>query len=347
MHVAREAELRALGSHTYSFCDIVVASSLPFPELPAASSLASSQQISFDLLPDPFAVSEVAWERRWEFPDKSAVVYSTESSGDYRYRLDSIHGPRFFIAADGHRVSCDRWQGDEDTVRHLFADQVLPRILSHQGSMMVHAACIETVYGAVAIFGESGRGKSTLSYALQCLGCKVLSDDCIKLVLNGGQYQAIPTYPSLRLWPDVVSGMSVESAGSIPVAGYNNKRRIDVTKQVQQVAAIAPVDLSVGIILEEPLRCDRDTPGAEQIDQAPASLADVRLRSFEKRAAMMELLRQTFHLDVRDRDNQQRAFDRVEQFVRALPFFGLTYSRTLKQMPTVAAELIERIRAII
>ena len=207
----------------------------------------------------------------------------------------------------------------------------MPRVLSSLGAMMMHGACIETPHGPIAVFAESGSGKSTLSYALQDQGCRVLSDDCIKIVLDKGRCQAIPTYPSLRLWPDVVAGLSVDAEGSIPVAGYNDKRRIDVTRRDQVDAEIGPRDLQLGIIL------DRSTSPQQ------GDVLLVRLREFGKRAALMELLRQTFHLDVRDRQCQRQTFARLETFVRTLPFYGLAYPRKLEQMPAVARELLREL----
>jgi hypothetical protein len=164
----------------------------------------------------------------------------------------------------------------------------------------------------------------------------VLSDDCVKLVENDGRYRAIPTYPSLRLWPDVVDGLSVDSVGSIPVAGYSSKRRIDVTNRSPATGEITSVELMMGILLEEMIP-------SRAASQNAAYESTISLRTLGKQATVVELLKQTFFLDARDRDSQQRTFGGVERLTRTLPFCGLTYARGLDQMPKVAAELIEQL----
>ncbi len=360
---------------TYAFCDTLLASRLVIPELvPAEPESATSVAISLEELArrdngtgtlgavpaaGNFEITHPdvsAWTFRWEFPDKSAQVFRWNGPGHYRYRIDFVHGPQFYVSADGADIAYDAGFGNDDTVRHLLIDQVLPRVLSLRGALMLHAACIETPNGAIAIFGESGQGKSTLSFALQEAGCRVLSDDCARMDVlpremdatasstdskvrgveagadtgtppgQPGQVLATSTYPSLRLWPDVLAGLCVDPKGTIPVAGYNNKRRIDVASSIAGVAPPTSAEVVIGIILGG--RIDGTAP-----EFAP----------FAKGKAMLEMVRQTFHLDVRDREVQQRSFRQIDELVRVLPTYRLAYPSGLDAMPTIARFVIERV----
>ena len=337
--------------HSYAFCDVYLSSTIEFPEL---QTLNPKRKTDLQARPTPLSSkgpslwrekvirckpidsgldhlqdNEGDWVLRWEFPDKSAQVFRNEQTGQHRYRLDSIHGPRFYVSDGGAEIGYELGFGDNDTMRHLLIDQVLPRVLSADGSLMLHAACIETEFGAVAIFGESGQGKSTLSYALQEAGCRVLSDDCAKLeiaVVDGNsQVFAISTYPSLRLWPDVLTALAVNDQGSIPVAGYNTKRRVDVTVRQSSAGDLDATPVVLGIVL------------GDRTDGEPL------FTPMTKGKALLEMVKQTFHLDVRDRGIQQRSFQQVDDLVRVLPMFHLSYPSGLESMPQIARFVIENV----
>lgn len=318
-------------THVYSFCGLVIQSSLRFPELRSAEKNVSPDYVftvTDRLCPE---LSALVWEPLWDFPDGTAVVSKSGSI----YRFESIHGPRFFIDPDRSAIECVDPSGADDTVRHLFADQVMPRVLSHQGAMMMHGACVEIGEQSVVFFGESGRGKSTLAYSLQRLGCRVLSDDCIQLRKIDNGFEAIPTYPSLRLWPEVISDLAADE--STPVANYNSKRRVEVGAVDR---ATGPTNVSLGIVLlSDRFEMAVDDRAGGNVETSEPS--HIRLAKLGKQAVVVELLRQSFHLDLRDRGLQQRSFEQVEQLALALPFKGLTYRRGLRLMPQVAQEIVQ------
>jgi hypothetical protein len=57
---------------------------------------------------------------------------------------------------------------------------------------------------AVVFVGLEGAGKSTTAAAFARQGYPVLSDDIVALVECGHEFQTLPAYPRVNLWPDSV-----------------------------------------------------------------------------------------------------------------------------------------------
>src|SRR5690606_19444533 len=124
---------------------------------------------------------------------------------------------------------------------HMLVDQVLPRLLAQLGHLLVHGSALR-IDGRGALFiGPSGRGKSTLAGLMQRQGHTVLSDDCILLVADGERFQALPTYPSLRLNIDSLAALFPVSPDTVSVAAYSEKRRLPMTTPGNLVDGM-PVD---------------------------------------------------------------------------------------------------------
>ncbi|MDX9982485.1 MAG: hypothetical protein RBU25_20865, partial [Lentisphaeria bacterium] len=72
----------------------------------------------------------------------------------------------FLVSEDGLNIRCrPAADATPDTIEHYYWDQVLPRVMSHQGHVMVHASAVAIDHRAVAFIGETGYGKSTLAAA--------------------------------------------------------------------------------------------------------------------------------------------------------------------------------------
>src|SRR5574340_1151913 len=92
--------------------------------------------------------------------------------------------------------------GGEQTVEHLYLNQVLPLALSMQGKLVFHASAVEIGEVAVAFMGESGKGKSTLAASFATHGYRFLTDDGLVIEAEDEGHRIVPSHPSLRLWQD-------------------------------------------------------------------------------------------------------------------------------------------------
>jgi hypothetical protein len=207
----------------------------------------------------------------------------------------------------------------ERTLQHLLIDQVLPRVLTHRGRLVLHAGCVATPRGAVAFLGESGAGKSTLCAEFARAGHPLLSDDGIAVATSGAGFEAIGTYPGLRLLPAPLSVLFDARSARATVAHYTEKRRLH--------PGAGQLALAAGAV---PLRAFYVLECGSGIEIAP--LPD--------REAFLSLVRSSFLLHLDDPERSRGLFDRIGGLRDAVPVRRLTYPREFTRLPAVREALL-------
>jgi hypothetical protein len=91
----------------------------------------------------------------------------------------------------------------ENTLSYLVGP-ILGLLLRLRGIVCLHASAVSIKDRAVAFVGCEGAGKSTTAAAFARRGYPVLSDDIVALVECGREFQMLPAYPRVNLWPDSV-----------------------------------------------------------------------------------------------------------------------------------------------
>ena len=192
------------GKFSYRIFDTVLNSTIALPELPAAS-----EENTSNLNNLVFRVSDRALCNRqdlerlfqWYLPD-GRVSLSCGKILDRYY----LHFPRladFAIAPLENTITCSpACVTDNFTLRHLLLDQVIPRLLDHNGQLILHASAVRLKGQTLLFLGETGQGKSTLAMALQQHGCQLVTDDCVRFFFSGNNVNCIANYVGARLWPD-------------------------------------------------------------------------------------------------------------------------------------------------
>lgn len=181
------------------------------------------------------------------------------------------------------------------------ADQVAPRLLSHLGQLVVHAAAVRAAGGrAVLLLGPSRRGKSTLAAFLQRDGWPLLGDDAAAIRPEGPAVRSV--YPRLRLRRD-------------------SWRRLH------------PGDASgLGEKIDLPPGADHgEAPLAALFSLAEGS--DCRADPLPPAAACMELVRNAYALDPTDRDRAALRLGQCAAVANAVPAFRLSYPRDYARLP--------------
>ena len=299
----------------YSYGSSVIRSTLALPALPAAPAGSAAHYI-IDRTP-LVCPGDVHWRHHWR--DGDDVVLSLAQQGsDYWLRLpesaDFLFQPeagRILVAADA--------TADDNTLEHLLLDQILPRLLAHHGHLVLHASAVSLRGRQVLFLGNSGWGKSTLAGLLQQSGYTVHSDDCVQLSVAGGRHQALPTYPSLRLYPDSVDTLFPGSISTTPVASYSDKLRVPMPLR----GSTGAVPLVALFVLGDP-------------SEAGPSVAISHLRPSE---ACQSLIGQCFRFDLGDRGGNARHLAQCAALVNDVPVFRLDYPRDFSK----SAGLIEAI----
>ena len=289
-------------------------SEVPLPALPVEKGIAPDIRVSF--LPGGEHVRcEKQWDHRFRDPSGAVVLALAREGAGYRLGVPGL--AEFVVDGEGCRVGCrPEPELPLDTLQHLLADQVLPRVLTFRGTPVFHAGCVASRRGAVAFLGDSGTGKSTLCAAFARAGWTIVSDDAVVVhSAPAGESRVLATYPGLRLHP---GGMDrfLASYDAVPMAHYSEKVRV------------RGVDFDGGPF---PLRAfyvlsPRVTGGDE-----------IRVEPVKGPEAFVALMRATFQLHLDDAGQARGLFDRLGALSGAVPVRRLIYPRAFDALPAVVA----------
>jgi hypothetical protein len=308
----------------YRFADLVIQSEVPLSELPVALPGPAECVVLVD--PSKQAgLAPLRWDHHWRSRD-GGVLLSCARDGD-AYRLGMPGLATFLIDGGGGAITCSPHETlPPGTLEHLLIDQVLPRVLTHQGRLVIHAGCVATPRGAIGFLGDSGAGKSTLCAEFARAGHPLLGDDGILVRGTAATgFEALATYPGLRLLPDPLVHLFDERAGAAPVAHYTEKRRLD-RNSGDFTLATGPEPLRalyllvVGTTLE--------------IDAVP------------ERDAFMALVRASFQLHLDDEARSRGLFERIGALLDAVPVRRLSYPRELDRLGAVREALLADVETL-
>ncbi len=315
------------GRHLSHAFDVVIESNIPLPELPASEDVTSS--VSLWVSGTEPEVDEPCWFYHWYVNEnKSEAVMSIAAvSEGFLLRFPGLAD--FQLNASATSACCRPFATTPArTIRHLFLDQVLPRMLGHQGHLMVHASAVESVDGeGLAFIGGSGWGKSTLALSFEPSQARFLTDDCLKLVVDNGQLKGLPAYPGSRLWSDSIAALLPEAVDTGPVSHYSAKRRVGPGQPVMSL----PSEFTALFFLQQP---------------AAANHAVLRVRPLVGGAVVMQLIQNSFLLDVRNSDSTAGQFESIRRLLATGPHcFTLQYPREFSRLSEVRETILAAVAA--
>jgi hypothetical protein len=256
--------------------------------------------------------------------------------GDGTFTVSEIADRRYFLLTygDGTRFLMDqaatRIWGEpgpglsyDDLFIYLLGP-VMGFVLRQRGTVTLHASAI-SIYGrAIALVGEARAGKSTTAAVLALRGWPVLGEDVCALAECPGNYQVLPAYPRVCLWPDSVDFLfASREALPLMVKGWE-KRFLSLDGSRAQFASSAS-SIAAIFFLEQ-----RSTE-----DRAPY------LESISQREALLRLVQNTYINWYLDRRQRGEEFDVLSRVVSSLECFRLIPSADPSRLSELA-ELIEQ-----
>jgi hypothetical protein len=128
-----------------------------------------------------------------------SVLYANAAGGWMRFEHDA--------AARTLRVTASV---ASDIVEMALIGVVCALLLSRQGRTLLHGAAVSADGGALAILGDSGRGKSTLGAALLQAGARLISEDLIVTETGGDAVRVHSGYDRISLLPDAMAALGVD-----------------------------------------------------------------------------------------------------------------------------------------
>jgi hypothetical protein len=309
----------------YQIFDILIESNIPLPELPEIE--AGDASISFQLLGSPPKVKEYNSIHHWRLPDGEITISSARSGEDYILRFPDLAD--FQIVDDGAAVRCYPCPDVDDvSIRHLLLDQVIPRIIGHNGSIVLHASAV-AINGVAAVFlGDTGCGKSTLAASFLINDCPILTDDCLLIRPETSNIIGIYSYVGVRLWEDSIDAIVGKKYEFNEMTHYSSKRRLilhaDSTNENDEIP-IAAV-----FLLAPPANA--------------AKTGTIELEKIDGAQIATELIKHSFILDVSDKGKIAEKFSNTGKIAASgFPMYRLNYPRNhalLDQVRTAVEEIV-------
>jgi len=243
------------------------------------------------------------------------------------YRLESGYLLRFpgladfEVSLDGRAVlAFPAGETDPATVEHLYLNQLYPLALSRQGRPAFHASVVSVPGGCVAFLGRSGMGKSTLAASFALADSAFLTDDALIVDDSGGRFVAMPSHGSLRLWDDSVEALVRPEAARGGRISYSDKARILACESLPFCNVPSP--LLAAYVLQ----------GTEP--------AEVSIQPLQGAERQMAWIRNSFLLDITDRDLLARHFEWTHRIAGKVPTFALDYTRDYGMLPEVRRAIL-------
>lgn len=313
----------------YLFCGQTFASTVYIPELPF--SLKSTNDLTLNLDQSCQQVSIPTWHHHWFTLTGEKVISFNKGEDGYVLRFPSLAD--FSISTSVDQITCSpKREIPLETIRHLLLDQVLPRCLAQQGMLMLHASAVCLSEGVLLFIGLSGEGKSTLAGYFHQTGYQVISDDCVRLTEEHDSVKAIPSYNGLRLWPDTREFLFPSDQETAPMAHYSSKQRIQITaSETFKYSASTHEGLPVLAIIV------LSSSGQESV------FPRLHLKKLSRREAFIEIMKQTFLLDVTDHNQYARLMQVLGRIIPQIRIYKLTVPHDFNALPDVRKLVLDEL----
>jgi hypothetical protein len=216
------------------------------------------------------------------------------------YELAYTDGTRFVVDSHAKRV-WGTYQAPltADDLASYFLGPVAGFLLRRRYVTCLHSSAVEIRGHAVCFCGEAGAGKSTTAAALGLRGLPVLAEDVVALAETGRNFQALPGYPRVCLWPQSVQ-MLLGSEDALP-------QWTPVWEK-----CYLPLDGRRASFVQEKLPVGMVYIFAPRREEASAP----RIEPLSRREALLELVRNTYMNWVIDREQRAVEFDTLCRLVQ-------------------------------
>jgi hypothetical protein len=225
----------------------------------------------------------------------------------------------FLISGDGRRISA-RSLGDAswEAFQTYLLGQVLSYALINQGLEPLHATVVVTGSGALALLGDCGYGKSSLAAGFLRAGGRLLTDDLLLLEEKNGGLLAYPSFPRIKLFPEINQSILGGEADGNPMNPYT--RKLVIPLGPHQFCS-TPQPLKAILVLRPPH------------PRSPSRR--VTIRRLTPRQAHLALQANTFNTLVTEPARLKRLFSLAARVATSVPFKSLSYPRDLSRLPEV------------
>lgn len=304
------------------FGDQTIRSTINFRELPRQHGAELQPHIQIQLLASRQPENHL-WLHEWKESDDTITLSVASHQAGFLLRFPELCD---FILDTKQRCIqiAPHDEIDEHTIEHLLVDQVLPRLLAHEGNLLLHACALNVQGRTVLFLGKSGWGKSTVAGLFHQGGYQLYSDDCVLLRQQGTAWQALATYPSLRLYEDSISNIFTGDSALSPVSEYSDKQRIALTLEHEN--SIPP--LHAMYLLSDP----------------EVATNEILITSMQPGNTCIELIQRSFRLDLGNAGQSRTLMAFAAALTKSVPAYRLSYPHDFENNHLLLARLIQHIQ---
>ena len=228
------------------------------------------------------------------------------------------------IASDGQRIAC---RSLDRTPREVFQTYLLGQVLSFallkRGIEPLHSTAVVVDGRAVGFLGDCGYGKSSLGAAFLQAGHPLLTDDLLVVKEEGHHFVAYPGPPRIKLFPKIAKILLGEQIHGTPMNTLTPKLVISLDRHR---SSRAPTPLKAIYVLNPP--------------RASSRREQIVIRPLSRRAAFVELLRNTFNPVIVEPKRLRRQFDLAARLASTVPVKSVSFPRTLDRLPAVREAIL-------
>jgi hypothetical protein len=185
----------------YVICGWRVCSALPLPE--AAPWRGPDRAVDIEIRPGSVPATS----------DKGKYFETTQHG---QVLLDLSPFVRFLVAPNSVVVDTSHAPEAPDWRVRLLGP-ALGVLCYLRGVVPLHACSIRIGERTIAVAGRSCAGKSTLAAALMRRNHALVTDDICAITLVGGRPTVLPSFPALKLPPDSLKTLGIDSSGLVHV----------------------------------------------------------------------------------------------------------------------------------
>ncbi len=220
---------------------------------------------------------------------------------------------QFWISAGGGQIVCGSIGAETmESFQVYLLGHALGFALVNQGQEPLHATVVRFNGRTVAFLGPCGAGKSTLaSYLLRC-GGQLVTDDLLRLDVDGERVLAHPGPQRIKLLPEPAGLYMSEKAHGVPMNPTTGKLIIPL-RDPHRAESPVPVDALIQL----------DWPENDE----------VRMERLHGREAFLSIIAGTFNRRVTTPARLARQFRFAEAVCARLPVYRLRYPRDFELLP--------------
>ncbi len=252
--------------------------------------------------------------------DSLKVSKSSNVTGQYTVEFWNDASACISISSKEIRICPTSSEVPPETLMHLLVDQVVPRVIAHEGALVLHAGAVVQDGSAIVLLGESGRGKSTLAASFLEDGWSLMGDDALVVSVVGEAFLGRAVYKSLRLFPDSLDTLFPVRPDLTAVAHYSPKHRVTVQLDPEHDGGPAPLQALFFLAAE---------PSDDRIFLRQMSIAE----------ACMDIIANSFSLDPTDPVLAKRKLFAASALAAGVPAFELAFRRGYARLPKVHAAI--------